>query len=174
MTETSRPTARAPLAPGDVIHGFAFGAFGRDHYHCVRIEAVGPDWVVARDPDLEDHPDPSFAAGAEELQLLQQARDEGHKTEYGEVPEPCPLEHLPLTVAVQRGGVVVESPARRADQIATNVADLYERWLKAGPPPLGASVARWYDARLVELRNALLHDPTPTDARSAEWPCPRP
>jgi hypothetical protein len=35
------------------------------------------------------------------------------------------------------------------------VGDLYERWVKAGPPPLGASLARWWDQRLVELREAV-------------------
>ncbi|SDM47085.1 hypothetical protein SAMN04487981_101627 [Streptomyces sp. cf386] len=32
---------------------------------------------------------------------------------------------------------------------------LYEQWVKAGPPPLGTSVSRWWDARLVELRAAV-------------------
>lgn len=67
-------TAR-PLAPGDIIHGFANGAFGRDHYDCVRIEAVGPDWIVARDP-REHWTGPSFASGRRSLELCQQARDE--------------------------------------------------------------------------------------------------
>lgn len=70
------PEPRRPLAPGDVIHGFAHGAFGRDHYNCVRIEAVGPDWIVARDDD-KDFPGPSFASGRRSLELCQQARDEG-------------------------------------------------------------------------------------------------
>lgn len=39
---------RSPLAVGDIIHGFANGAFGRDSYDCRRIEAVGPDWIVTR------------------------------------------------------------------------------------------------------------------------------
>lgn len=82
----------SPLAVGDVIHGFAFGVFGRDHYHCVRIEAVGPDWIVVRDPDSEWN-GPSFACGERALELCQQARDEGHKTPYGEAPESCPLAH---------------------------------------------------------------------------------
>lgn len=64
-----------PLAVGDTIHGFAYGAFGRDHYDCVRIEAVGPDWIVARDPD-KGWAGPSFASGRDSLQLCQQARDE--------------------------------------------------------------------------------------------------
>ncbi|MFF7485609.1 hypothetical protein ACFZBC_08935 [Streptomyces luteogriseus] len=36
------------------------------------------------------------------------------------------------------------------------VIDLYERWVKAGPPPLGTSMSRWWDKRLVELHNAIL------------------
>lgn len=35
------------------------------------------------------------------------------------------------------------------------VVELYERWLKAGPPPLGTSTARWWDARLLELCAAI-------------------
>lgn len=49
-----------------------------------------------------------------------------------------------------------------AEQDVTRVIDLYERWVKAGPPPLGASMARWWDARLVELHNAI----RPTDDQS--------
>lgn len=33
---------------GDIIHGFAGGAFGRDSYACRRVEAVGADWIVTR------------------------------------------------------------------------------------------------------------------------------
>jgi hypothetical protein len=81
-----------PLAVGDVIHGFAYGTFGRDHFHCVKVEAVGPDWIVARHPDSEI-PRPYFAAGPYSLRLCQQARDEGHTVPYGEPPEPCPLQN---------------------------------------------------------------------------------
>jgi len=37
-----------PFRVGDVIHGFAFGAFGRDSYECRRVEHVGPDYIVTR------------------------------------------------------------------------------------------------------------------------------
>ncbi len=33
---------------GEVIHGLAGGAFGRDSYDCRRVEAIGHDWVVTR------------------------------------------------------------------------------------------------------------------------------
>ncbi|MFG2617776.1 hypothetical protein ACGFXC_09105 [Streptomyces sp. NPDC048507] len=85
MTDLPRP-----LAIGDVIHSFAYGVFGRDHYHCVRIEAVGPDWIVARDPDRDDEGWPSFTSGRASLELCQQARD-----------EPCP-NHSPCSLTNAR------------------------------------------------------------------------
>ncbi|MCX4703898.1 hypothetical protein [Streptomyces sp. NBC_01373] len=48
----------------------------------------------------------------------------------------------------------------------TRVIDLHERWVKAGPPPLGASLARWWDKRLVELHNAI----RPPDGQTQEQP----
>lgn len=85
MTAPNNPT---PLSPGDVIHGFAYGAFGRDHYLCVQVEAVSLDWIVARGPacDPDEECGPSFTAGPQSLQLCQQARD-----------EPCPLTPCPIT-----------------------------------------------------------------------------
>ncbi|WP_206739492.1 hypothetical protein [Streptomyces sp. L2] len=44
---------------------------------------------------------------------------------------------------------------RSAEGTVTRVIDLYEQWVKAGPPPLGTSVYRWWDARLAELHNAI-------------------
>lgn len=78
-----------PLSVGDVIHGFAYGAFGRDHYDCVRIEAVGPDWIVARDPD-DPNDGPSFTASRRSLELCIQARDEACPSEDG-----CSIKSLP-------------------------------------------------------------------------------
>jgi hypothetical protein len=40
-----------PLRIGDLIHGYAEGAFGRDFYKCARVEAIATDWVVVRDLD---------------------------------------------------------------------------------------------------------------------------
>jgi hypothetical protein len=84
---------RRPLAVGDIIHGHASGAFGRDHHDCVRIEAVGPDWIVARDP-REHWKGPSFASGRRSLMLCQQARDQ-----HDHDGEPCPFgdDEPPLT-----------------------------------------------------------------------------
>lgn len=77
-----------PLAPGDIIHGFAHGVFGRDHYDCVRIEAVGPDWIVAREAREDFGPEPrlSFASGRKDLQLCQRARDERCQNDAGICP----------------------------------------------------------------------------------------
>jgi hypothetical protein len=37
-----------PIEVGDVIHGHAGGWFGRDHYSCGRVEAMGSDWLILR------------------------------------------------------------------------------------------------------------------------------
>jgi len=111
--------SRCPLAVGDIIHGYAYGAFGRDHYHCVRVEAVGPDWIVARDTGLDEQHGPSFTSGHRALELCQQARDEGHRTPYGEPVQRCPLaEHQPaLTAPVSIAITVQPDPPRVAEAI---------------------------------------------------------
>jgi hypothetical protein len=43
----------------------------------------------------------------------------------------------------------------RAEAAVKRVHDLRDRWVKAGPPPLGTPIARWVDRRLVELNTAL-------------------
>lgn len=54
------------------------------------------------------------------------------------------------------GARITATLARMSDAAVQRVIDLYERWVKAGPPPLGTSVSRWWDARLVELHDAVL------------------
>lgn len=86
---TSNGNAGKPLAVGDVFHGFAQGAFGRDHYNCSMVEATGPDWIVVRTTSG----DVDFATGRDTLELLIQVRDE----------DPCPDEEScrfepPLTI----------------------------------------------------------------------------
>lgn len=49
-------------------------------------------------------------------------------------------------------------PRQRAEAAIERVRALVVQWAKAGPPPLGVSVSRWWDRRLVEL-NATLDDP---------------
>jgi hypothetical protein len=53
---------------------------------------------------------------------------------------------------------------RSAHEDLSRVINLYERWCKAGPPPLGASISRWWDERLLELRHAVVveSDETPS------------
>lgn len=45
--------------------------------------------------------------------------------------------------------------ATRAEATLARVQHLAEQWVKAGPPPLGTSINRWWDKRLVELHNAI-------------------
>jgi hypothetical protein len=47
---------------------------------------------------------------------------------------------------------------QHAEAALERVRDLADQWVKAGPPPLGTSMARWWDRRLVEL-NAALAEP---------------
>lgn len=83
-----------PLAVGDVVHGFARGAFGRDHYDCTKIEAAGPDWIVARAVDGGL----SFASGESDLQFLIHVRDEDSDCkEEGGCPLAC-ASNTPLTI----------------------------------------------------------------------------
>ncbi|GGZ80358.1 hypothetical protein ACFOOM_07670 [Streptomyces echinoruber] len=50
---------------------------------------------------------------------------------------------------------VVAALHRSAEADVSRVIDLYERWVKAGPPPIGTSLARWWDAHLAELHDAI-------------------
>lgn len=42
-------TCPKSLSVGQMLYGFCGGDFGRDSYSDKRVEAVGADWVVARD-----------------------------------------------------------------------------------------------------------------------------
>ncbi|MFJ6085109.1 hypothetical protein ACIQI8_27245 [Streptomyces sp. NPDC092369] len=50
-------------------------------------------------------------------------------------------------------GTATNSQAQTAP--TEKALDLYNRWTQAGPPPLGTSLARWWDARLAELHEAV-------------------
>jgi hypothetical protein len=51
---------------------------------------------------------------------------------------------------------------RSAEATVSRVINLHEQWVKTGPPPLGAPMARWWDARLAELHDAILPPADPT------------
>lgn len=55
-----------------------------------------------------------------------------------------------------------DQPPEETDPTAQRVIDLYERWVKAGPPPLGVSLSRWLDARLIELHQVAFPTGDPT------------
>lgn len=60
---------------------------------------------------------------------------------------------------------------RAAHDDINRVIDLYGRWVKAGPPPIGTPTARWWDQRLAELHDAVLppaHDTGPSVAECAK------
>jgi hypothetical protein len=43
--------ANAPIRVGDTLYGFCGGSFDRESYDNKRVEAIGADWLVARDED---------------------------------------------------------------------------------------------------------------------------
>lgn len=63
-----------PLRVGDIIHGHVGGYFGRDHYECARIEAIGADWIVARRFG-SSHPITATASLGDLLAACLEARD---------------------------------------------------------------------------------------------------
>ena len=40
-----------PLRVGDKLYGYCGGEFGRDSYSTKTVEAIGSDWVVAREEE---------------------------------------------------------------------------------------------------------------------------
>lgn len=81
------------------------------------------------------------------------------------IPQTAPAEQTEARLAHQQttseaaGRLLTRTTDERDQLRAANdrVTALYEQWVKAGPPPLGASMARWWDARLAELHAALLN-----------------
>ncbi|MFJ8842971.1 hypothetical protein ACIRFF_08715 [Streptomyces cyaneofuscatus] len=61
-----------------------------------------------------------------------------------------------------RGGYHGARIERPDEQLHTRLTELHASWLKAGGPPLGTSINRWWDQRLLEFAAAL------TSARPAE------
>lgn len=106
--------------------------------------------AVARVQALADE----YPAGIDTA-LIHQALDQ---------PAPAPA----ATEATERDKTtrVFAALHRSAEQDVSRVIALYEQWVKAGAPPIGTSMSRWWDARLVELRSAILPPaPAPTDTQ---------
>ncbi|MFJ5259114.1 hypothetical protein ACIQAC_01385 [Streptomyces sp. NPDC088387] len=56
---------------------------------------------------------------------------------------------------LERRTTTLRLRAEQAEAASERVREMAERWVAAGPPPLGTSVSRWWDARLVELHHAI-------------------
>lgn len=70
-------------------------------------------------------------------------------------------------VVDRQTAVVLAALHHSAEADVSRIIALYERWVKAGPPPLGTPTARWWDIRLAELHAAIL-PPEPADPTAAE------
>ncbi|MFF8679525.1 hypothetical protein ACF07F_16600 [Streptomyces sp. NPDC015237] len=66
-------------------------------------------------------------------------------------PAPAATEATDLEITAR----VLSALHRVAQDTVTRVINLHEQWVKAGPPPLGVPLARWWDTRLAELHNAI-------------------
>ncbi|MGC4918670.1 hypothetical protein ACLQ2B_38095 [Streptomyces albogriseolus] len=66
-----------------------------------------------------------------------------------------PVGDTPDTAEQEKTTRVFAALHHSAEEDVTRVINLYEQWVKAGPPPLGVSISRWWDARLVELHDAI-------------------
>lgn len=63
---------------------------------------------------------------------------------------------IPAAADIETTARVFAALHQSAEQDVTRVINLYERWVKAGSPPLGGSVSRWWDGRLAELHDVIL------------------
>ncbi|MGW7688830.1 hypothetical protein ACWGMA_08040 [Streptomyces asiaticus] len=70
----------------------------------------------------------------------------------------------PGATEMEKSARILSGLHRSTEADVTRVIELYEQWVKAGPPPLGTSASRWWDKRLAELHDAIL---PPTDPAAA-------
>ncbi|GHA95327.1 hypothetical protein GCM10010330_56850 [Streptomyces tendae] len=73
------------------------------------------------------------------------------------------VDGTPEAAELETTARVLSGLHRSAEDTVTRVITLHEQWVAAGPPPLGAPLARWWDARLAELHNAIQSPATPTE-----------
>lgn len=59
---------------GDRLHGHCGGYFGRDHYTCGTVEAIGPDWIVLRYQDY-GQPAVGMTSGKDVLIRMEEYRE---------------------------------------------------------------------------------------------------
>jgi hypothetical protein len=134
------------------------------------VEVDTIQWTGANEAELIEFTGHRFEAipvedRAEDPDLTAQVYDELHNTWVGVKTG----QHIVRGVAGEYYPIaedVLAATYQRVDQTAaepdtTRVTALYEQWVKAGPPPLGAPLARWWDRRLAELRAALNPQETP-------------
>ncbi|MGV9282148.1 hypothetical protein [Streptomyces sp. NPDC003730] len=81
------------------------------------------------------------------------------------------LDHPQHPANVETTARVLSGLHRSAEDTVTRVITLHEQWVAAGPPPLGAPLARWWDARLAELHNAIQPKESPMQEQAApvDW-----
>ena len=161
-TPQGPPTSTAPLAAGlPLVQGSCPACRGASLFlgdggyaTCSRIDCPEPDAASTLLEPPAGSPLHTVVAGA--------IRD---------CPSTVPEDIATAVIRLlQPGARITAALARHSEATVQRTTDLYERWVKAGPPPLGTSLARWWDQRLVELRAAILpaDEPAPATTRQAE------
>jgi hypothetical protein len=139
-----------PAAPP--VHLVTWTGAANNGEECPRTT---PDNSVARS-DAADN-------SALREQLITAIRSETHsgKGPFAEVPRIADA----VLAVIRPLGKFLGDMHRDAEADLSRVIDLYEQWCKDGPPPLGTSVSRWWDRRLVELRHAIVEPVDPPKAQ---------
>ena len=113
----------------------------------VAERVYGPDGIAGR-----------LAAAEKTLARIQAVADEhpaGIDTALIHAALPDRETATEAPVVDRQTAVVLAALHRSAEADVSRVIDLYERWVKAGPPPIGTPMSRWWDRRLIELHNAI-------------------
>lgn len=108
-------------------------------------------------PDNQNQPTASPAIDRTRLQSMEWAirLRTSHTAEQPDVVQPEELITQTIEMA-DRIYTWLEGPEPSpANPGHHDLAPLYNSWVSMGPPPLGISMSRWWDARLTELRAAL-------------------
>ena len=140
-----------------------------DNEQAVQAFTGGPSTFYALDPaDRENSDDPEATATVYDklhstwiLVYTGQHIVRGVKGELYPIAEDVlaetyePVDSAPNPAEQEKITRVFAALHRSAEETVTRVIDLHKQWVKSGPPPLGAPLARWWDARLSELHNAI-------------------
>lgn len=151
-TEATGPdTCRAIEVDGETVHVRGTGEMTEQEraYFAEVIRAAKRKFEA-------EHPEPASSPLRNQIATAIRALNEGGTlVDLDEEADVLAVADAVLTVILPTTRLL-GALHRSAHEDVNRVIDLYGRWVKAGPPPLGTSMSRWWDARLAELHAAIL------------------